>query len=289
MIRSDPIVTYCETLTDTFEKPVMSKSANKHNRIYATAAPLNDELALEMENGTISMKMDKKELTKALVKTYDFDKNEVSRIWSFGPNGDGPNMVIDSTRGCQFMNEIKDSCVAGFQIVTNSGALCEEGLRGARFDICDTTLHTDSIHRGAGQIIPVARRVFYACQLSAAPRLQEPVFLCEITCPNNVAGNVYSCLAQRRGVIDEEIAIDGTPLTIIKAFLPVSESFGFTGYLRSNTAGQAFPNCVFDHWDVLPGDPFGEDNQVVKIINEIRKRKGLKAEVPVAENYIDKL
>jgi elongation factor 2 len=124
------------------------------------------------------------------------------------------------------MNEIKDSCVAGFQIVTASGVLCDEGMRGVRFDIHDTTLHADSIHRGAGQIIPTARRCLYACQLLSAPRLQEPIFLTEITCPGDVAGNVYSCLAQRRGVIDEEVPVEGTPLVCVKAFMPVAESFG---------------------------------------------------------------
>lgn len=42
---------------------------------------------------------------------------------------------------------------------------------------------------------------------------------------------------------------------VVKAYLPVNESFGFTADLRSNTGGQAFPQCVFDHWQVLPGDP----------------------------------
>lgn len=37
-------------------------------------------------------------------------------------------------------------------------------------------------------------------------------------------------------------------------FLPPSVS-GFTADLRSNTGGQAFPQCVFDHWQILPGDP----------------------------------
>ena len=43
---------------------------------------------------------------------------------------------------------------------------------------------------------------------------------------------------------------------VVKAYLPVNESFGFTADLRSNTGGQAFPQCVFDHWAVLPGDPY---------------------------------
>lgn len=53
-------------------------------------------------------------------------------------------------------------------------------MRAIRFDIHDVTLHTDAIHRGGGQIIPTARRVLYACELTAAPKLMEPVYLVEI-------------------------------------------------------------------------------------------------------------
>lgn len=42
---------------------------------------------------------------------------------------------------------------------------------------------------------------------------------------------------------------------VVRAYLPVNESFGFTADLRSNTGGQAFPQCVFDHWQIFPGDP----------------------------------
>jgi elongation factor 2 len=56
-------------------------------------------------------------------------------------------------------------------------------MRGVRFNIYDVTLHTDAIHRGGGQIIPTARRVLYACVLTAAPRLMEPVYLVEIQVP----------------------------------------------------------------------------------------------------------
>jgi len=48
--------------------------------------------------------------------------------------------------------------------------MCDENMRGIRFDIHDVTLHTDAIHRGGGQIIPTARRVYYACELTAEPR-----------------------------------------------------------------------------------------------------------------------
>ena len=58
--------------------------------------------------------------------------------------------------------------------------MADENMRGVRFNIHDVTLHTDAIHRGGGQIIPTARRVLYACTLTAAPRLMEPVYLVEI-------------------------------------------------------------------------------------------------------------
>lgn len=58
--------------------------------------------------------------------------------------------------------------------------MCEENMRAIRFDVHDVTLHADAIHRGGGQIIPTARRVLYAAQLTAKPRLMEPVYLVEI-------------------------------------------------------------------------------------------------------------
>ena len=58
--------------------------------------------------------------------------------------------------------------------------MCDENCRAIRFNIYDVALHTDAIHRGGGQIIPTTRRVLYASQLTAEPRLMEPVYLCEI-------------------------------------------------------------------------------------------------------------
>ena len=60
------------------------------------------------------------------------------------------------------------------------GVLCDENMRSVRFNLYDVALHADAIHRGGGQIIPTARRVLYACVLTAEPRLMEPVYLVEI-------------------------------------------------------------------------------------------------------------
>ena len=64
---------------------------------------------------------------------------------------------------------------------------------------------------------------------------------------------------------------------------------GFTADLRSNTGGQAFPQCVFDHWQILPGNPFEEKTKPFEVVFETRKRKGLSEMVPPLDKYLDKL
>lgn len=162
------------------------------------------------------------------------------------------------------------------------GVLSEENLRGVRFNIYDVTLHADAIHRGGGQIIPTTRRCLYACLLTAAPRLMEPVYQCEIQCPEVAVGGIYGVLNRRRGHVFEEMQVAGTPMFVVKAYLPVNESFGFTADLRSNTGGQAFPQCVFDHWQVLPGDPLDQGTRpynVVQVIITFNKNYRLKDSV----------
>jgi elongation factor 2 len=197
--------------------------------------------------------------------------------------------LLTSAWPVQYMNEIKDSVVGGFQWATKEGPLCDENVRGCRFNIYDVTLHADAIHRGGGQIIPTARRCVYACMLTAEPKISEPVYLVEISCPEAAIGGIYGVLNRRRGCVNEESRVAGTPMYVVKAYLPVNESFGFTADLRSNTAGQAFPQCVFDHWQMMPGDPLDMAGQVGKIVAAARKRKGLQ-EVPFGlDHYYDKL
>jgi len=84
----------------------MAKSANKHNRLYCTAEPLDEGIANEIEAGTIGEKDDPKERGKKLVETYGWEKSDALKIWSFGPENQGANMLVDATKGVQFMNEI---------------------------------------------------------------------------------------------------------------------------------------------------------------------------------------
>jgi len=286
---SDPVVSYRETVTAESEITCLSKSPNKHNRLYMKAEPLTEELASEIDAGTVSAKDDPKARARVLADKHSWDVTDARKIWCFGPDTTGPNIFLDATKGVAYLQEIKDSCVAAFQWVTKEGVLCEENMRGVKCKLLDVTLHADAIHRGGGQIIPTARRCFYACELTAQPRLMEPVYLVEIQCPVIAIGGIYGVLNRRRGQVIAEEDRSAGPLKNVKAHLPVNESFGFTADLRSNTSGQAFPQCVFDHWQVLQGNPMEVGTKANQVVLATRKRKGAALEIPTLDKYYDKL
>ncbi|PSS25650.1 hypothetical protein M430DRAFT_134289 [Amorphotheca resinae ATCC 22711] len=287
---SDPVVSYRETVTGKSSMTALSKSPNKHNRLYMVAEPLDEEVSKEIEAGKIGPRDDFKARARILADEHGWDVTDARKIWCFGPDTNGANLLVDQTKAVQYLNEIKDSVVSGFQWATREGPIAEEPMRSIRFNILDVTLHADAIHRGGGQVIPTARRVLYAATLLAEPGLLEPVFLVEIQVPENAMGGVYGVLTRRRGHVFNEEQRPGTPLFTIKAYLPVMESFGFNADLRSHTSGQAFPQSVFDHWQILPGgSPIDGTSKVGQVVQEMRKRKGLKVEVPGYENYYDKL
>ena len=168
--QGDPVVTYKETITEESSQMCLSKSPNKHNRLFLKGCPLGEELSAEIEKETMGPKSETKERGKRLVEEFEWDKTDSTKIWCYGPDNNGPNMVVDTAKGVQFLNEIKDSVEAAFQWASREGVLCDENMRGCRYNIHDVTLHTDAIHRGGGQILPTCRRVIYACELTAVPK-----------------------------------------------------------------------------------------------------------------------
>ena len=286
--QSDPVVPYKETVTSKSSQICMAKSPNKHNRLYVIAEPLDEKLVEEIDNGSIKANDDMKITSRLLIDKYGWEQHDAKKLWVFGPDQMGPNFLVDQTKAVQYLTEIRDSMEGSFQEVTRQGVLAEENMRGVRFNIQDVELHTDAIHRGGGQIMPTARRVYYASEITANPRYQEPIYLCNIAAPSDVMSGIYQCFSQRRGVVFSEETVQGTPLLEVKAYLPVSESFGFTAHLRSLTSGQAFPQSSFSHWEIINQDPFDVKSKAYEITMNIRKRKGLKLELPVLNDYIDK-
>jgi len=289
IVVSTPVVLFQETVSALSSVQCLSKSPNHHNRLYCRADPLDEELVVALEKGEISSQDDAKARARKLVDNYKWDISEAKKIWAFGPIGKERNMVIDVTKGVQYLNEIKDSVVTAFLNTTHVGVLAHETLRGVRFSVLDAHLHPDAIHRGGGQIIPAAQNVFAAAQLTAKPRLLEPIFLLSIQCNQQCLGGVYNALNQKRGIVIEALPRFGTSLYNLKGYLPVTESFGFTEFLRGATSGQAFPQLVFDHWEIINDDPLEEGTRSNGIVLSTRKRKGIEANIPPLDRFLDKL
>jgi len=292
---SQPVVSYCETVQQESDRMCLSKSANKHNRLFMKASPMPITMINDIAEGQIVPNpQDAKAQAREVVEKYPvFDVNELGpkKLWAFGPDGTGPNLMIDASSGVQYLNEIKDHVSSGFQWATSQGPLCEEPVRGVVFRLYDAKLHADAIHRGVGQIQPTTRRVVMACMLTAKPTLMEPVYLADISVPLADASGVHSALNYqgRRGQYVGQDDKEGTPMTNMRAYLPVSDSFGFTSVLRELTGGKAFPQCTFDHWDCLTGDYLDDSTLVGRIVKETRVRKKLSEDVPTLDRYLDKL
>eukprot|EP01116_Phalansterium_solitarium_P006116 TRINITY_DN18420_c0_g1_i1.p1 TRINITY_DN18420_c0_g1~~TRINITY_DN18420_c0_g1_i1.p1 ORF type:complete len:859 (+),score=302.26 TRINITY_DN18420_c0_g1_i1:54-2579(+) len=289
LVVSDPVVSFRETVMAKSSHTCLSKSPNKLNRLFAIAEPFPEGLADAIERGDVAASQEPRARGRKLADDFGWDLTECRKIWAFGPNTDGPNILFDVTKGVQHLASIKDSVEAGFQWVTSEGVLTGESLRGVRFNIIDALVHPDAAHHGAGQIIPAARRVMAASQLTAQPRVMEPMFLATIQAPQAVVGSIYSLMSRRRGQIIDEQQRPGTPLVTLRAYLPVMESFGFPSDLRATTSGQAFPQMVFDHWALLPGDPTEVGSMAERVVASIRKRKGLPAALPTLDRFHDKL
>ncbi|KDO32371.1 hypothetical protein SPRG_02848 [Saprolegnia parasitica CBS 223.65] len=287
---SNPVVTYRETITAPSATLCLAKSSNKHNRLFCVAEPLSGALVAAIEAREIVMAdhTDPKIRARYLADEHGWDVLDGRKIWGYGPDHLGANIFVDQTKGVANTLDIRDGVVRGFQWATSQGVLCDEVVSGARVNLVDVLFHSSAAHRGTAQILPAARRVVHACQLASSPALLEPVFMVEVQCPQDVIGGVYSVLHLRRGVvIGEEPKANG--MLHLRAHVPVVESFGITEALRAKTGGKAFPQCWFDHYKVVEGDPLSPATLAGKLVAATRLRKGLQPDMASFDQLNDRL
>lgn len=278
VVTSEPIVSYCETVKGSTEQPVFGKSTNKHNRVYMTVEPLADEVVEEVLTGRLSTRSSPDARAEILSQHGWSRLDARQKLWCFGPEGSdkAANALVDNSSGVMHLSEVKDSMCAAFHWATREGALCEEEVRGARFNVVDARLHSDSVHRSGGQIIPMVRNVLNQCELLAEPRLMQPIFSVSVQCPTDAIASVYSVVSRRRGqVLNTELHPLTDTLSQLTGYLPVAHSFNFHAELMRATGGQAFPILAFDHWEVLDEDPYDATTSAAEVVATIRTRRGL--------------
>ncbi|KJE94786.1 elongation factor Tu GTP binding domain containing 2 [Capsaspora owczarzaki ATCC 30864] len=302
---SDPVVSFAETVVETSSIKCVAETPNKKNKLTMIAEPLDKGLAEDIESEVVSLSMTKKQVGDYLQHKYSWDILAARSVWAFGPDQNGPNVLLDDTLPSEvdkkLLGTIRDSVVQGFQWGAREGPLCDEPIRGVKFRVLDATIAHDAPSRGGGFVIPTARRVTYSSFLLATPRLLEPHFLVEIQAPADCVSAIYTVLARRRGHLTSETPKAGSPLYTLKGYLPVMDSFGFETDLRIHTQGQAFCMTTFDHWQVVPGDPLDksiylkplEPQPAAHLAREYmvktRRRKGLSDDVSITKYFDDPL
>ncbi|HKW42670.1 MAG TPA: elongation factor EF-2 [Thermoplasmata archaeon] len=270
---SPPIVVYREGVRGK-GGPFEGKSPNKHNRFYTEALPLDDKVVQAIRAGEIAAGQRIKD-SKALAKKLEelgMDRNESKNVvWI-----QDTNMLIDATKGIQYLNEtmelIKEAYIEGM----NRGPLAAEKAMAVKTRLVDAKLHEDSVHRGPAQVIPAARSSVYGAMVQGGRILLEPIQKVFINVPQDFMGSAIGEIQSRRGVI-EDISQEGE-ITVIRAKAPVAEMFGFASAIRSATQGRALWSTENSGFEPVPPNLQGE------VVRSIRTRKGLPPE-PYDEAY----
>lgn len=275
LITSEPLINYRETVSQPTE-PIMAKSPNRHNKIFMRVEPLEPEIAEMCRTGELGEMKDKKEMTKIL-REHGWDADVAKKVMRFDSRG---NIMINGTKGVQFIDESSDSILSGFDDVMKEGPLAREQMRDCKFTFTHFVPHEDTAHRGLSQLGPASRRACLGSTLLANPVILEPILGIEVRVPQDLVGNVASVLSGKRGkVID--IQQKGV-VSIVIGEVPASETFDISQVMRGQTAGKAMWNTFFKAWSPIP------KSLVAQLIPDIRKRKGLSPEPPKAEEFIDR-
>ncbi len=272
IITSEPIVVYRETVTQK-AGPVEGKSPNRHNRFYIELEPLADEIVALIKSGDVSMNQTALERRDTLVNA-GMEKDEAKNLKDIY----GTCMFFDMTKGIQYLNETMELVLDGLHEALAGGPLADEPVQNLKIRLLDVKLHEDAIHRGPAQVIPAVRSAVKAGMLLAGDSLLEPVQKIQITVPTEQMGNATAQIQGRRGQVFD-MNSEGDTITVVgKA--PVAELFGFSGDIRSATEGRAMWNTEFAGFELVP------NSMVKEVVTAIRKRKGLKEQMPTPSDYL---
>jgi len=125
----EPVVRYRETVSQK-SKVCLAKTVNKLNRVYFSAEPLGERFCRDVDEKRLFVNQDGKERASYLHAEHGFELTEAKKIWCFGPDHFGTNLLVDKTKGVGGLKEVTDVVCAGFQWGASEGVLCGEALRG---------------------------------------------------------------------------------------------------------------------------------------------------------------
>ena len=232
---------------------------------------LRREFGVEINQGAPQVNY-KESITSSVQHREVFKKQTGGRgkfadiIVEVGPADEG-------VTGLQFDNQVKGGnipkeyipCIQkGFESAMANGCLAGYEVPSLKVTVLDGSFHPVDSDQLSFEIC--ARMAFrHACP-KAHPVLLEPIMNLEVVTPEEYMGDIVGDLNRRRGQIN---AMDSTPngARIIKAFVPLSEQFGYVTVLRTLSSGRATSTMSFDHYSEVPAN----------LAKEIVEKSGYKA------------
>jgi elongation factor 2 len=272
---SKPIVIYRETISHDYKGPaIMGKSPNKHNKLWVTLEKLPEEVMEAIRSGKIS-EMQTRDERQKILKQFGWPTDDARNVIAI----EGVNILVNRIKGRQYVEEIMDHIKSGFREAVYTSVLAKEPAFGLKVNLEDVSVHEDPVHRGPAQILPMTWRPIWCAFLLSDPKLLEPIISFECKVPNNFVSNVIAIVQKRRGKILD--MVNEEDMVVVKAEMPVAESFGLAEELRSSTQGRAFWATQFSRWAPVP------ESMQADVIKQIRERRGLSPTPPRAEEFYE--
>lgn len=318
---SPPLVSFRETVSkpyDPQEKMLKIKTSDKKFilgfRVYSMPLPFTRLLEKHATSvlETIAGKSDHLESIQDALKNDPLGlawwKHLLeSDLWCAFPSQKPVNLLFcsvhdDSPNVAICMDQYREGFIKAFTQAMKGGPLCEEPLWGTVVEVShleyiwESPLEpgdkVDCIH----SIAKATNKAILKGIKDGAPRIVEPKYLVDLQVAVQKMRGCVNVLAKRRGDIFLEEMKEGTDLFLVRAYLPVYESFGFSEQIRGETSGSASVQLAFSHWDMLEDDPywvptteeeieeFGDNigaarpSLAKKIMTEVRRKKGMAVE-----------
>ena len=155
--------------------------------------------------------------------------------------------------GLQFVNEVKGgnipkefipSVQKGFESAMKNGVLGGYPMDSLKVTLLDGSFHPVDSDQLSFEIAAI--QAYKNACVKAAPVLMEPIMKLEVVTPEENMGDVIGDLNKRRGQVQgmDEARSGGR---IVKALVPLSETFGYVTTLRTITSGRATSSMEYDH------------------------------------------
>src|SRR5690554_1390400 len=164
-----------------------------------------------------------------------------------GPADEGKNGLefIDLVKGGNIPKEFIPSVEKGFKAAMENGVLAGYPVESLKVTLIDGSYHDVDSDQLSFEIC--ARQAFKEATRLSSPKLLEPIMKIEVVTPEEYMGDVVGDLNKRRGQIRGMDSRNNA--SVVKAFVPLSEMFGYVTDLRTVTSGRATSTMEFDHYD----------------------------------------